>query len=145
MRENVPAHGRGGSGRAGRAQDPRRARDPLRRAPRPPCTTPARAVTYPRARSMSLMPRRRPSERASRPVRRQHLFHLLGARALLLVAVRESDRLSVVTTAPNASAAPAHDRIPLVLRPGESSVWLEPGFTALADRSSILLASESEH
>lgn len=58
------------------------------------------------------------SEKTGRPVKRQHLFRLPGARAFLLAAVREGDRFSVVTTAPNASVAPAHDRMPLVLGPG---------------------------
>lgn len=79
------------------------------------------------------------SERTGRPVRRQYLFRLPGARAFLLAAVREGDRFSVVTTAPNASVAPIHDRMPLVLGPGESSVWLGPDFAHLADRRCVSL------
>lgn len=82
------------------------------------------------------------SERTGRPVRRQYLFRLPGARAFLLAAVREGDRFSVVTTRPNASVAPVHDRMPLVLGPGESSVWLGPGFATLTNRSAIGLTSE---
>ena len=82
------------------------------------------------------------SERTGRPVRRQYLFRLPGARAFLLAAVREGDRFSIVTTAPNASVAPVHDRMPLVLGPGESGVWLGPGFAELANRSAIRLTSE---
>ena len=81
------------------------------------------------------------SERTGRPVRRQYLFRLPGARAFLLAAVREGDRFSIVTTRPNASVAPVHDRMPLVLGPGESSVWLGPGFAALADRNQTTLLS----
>jgi len=55
--------------------------------------------------------------------------------------VREGDRFSIVTTRPNASVAPIHDRMPLVLGPGESSVWLGPGFAALADRNQTTLLS----
>lgn len=51
---------------------------------------------------------------------------------------------SIVTTAPNASVAHVHDRMPLVLGPGESGVWLGPDFDRLADRSAIQLAAEPE-
>lgn len=84
------------------------------------------------------------SEKTGRPVRRQYRFRLPGARAFLLAGVREEGMLSIVTTAPNASVAPVHDRMPLVLGPGESSVWLGPDFASLADRSGIVLASEPE-
>lgn len=81
------------------------------------------------------------SERTGRPVRRQYLFRLPGAKAFLLAAVREGDRFSVVTTAPNASVAPVHDRMPLVLGSGESDIWLGPGFARLADRRNVSLTS----
>lgn len=81
------------------------------------------------------------SEKAGRQVRRQYLFRLPGARAFLLAAVREGDWFSVVTTAPNANVAPIHDRMPLVLGPGESSVWLGPDFARLADRRNVSLTS----
>ncbi len=84
------------------------------------------------------------SKRTGRPVRRQYLFRLPGARAFLLAAVREGDRFSIVTTRPNASVAPIHDRMPLVLGPGESNVWLGPDFAELANRSALVLASDPE-
>lgn len=80
------------------------------------------------------------NERTGRPVRRQHLFRLPGARAFLLAAVQQDGRVSIVTTAPNASVAPIHDRMPLVLGPGESSEWLGNDFASLVDRSHIQLA-----
>lgn len=61
------------------------------------------------------------SEKVGRLVRRRYLFRLPGARASLIAAVREGDRLSIVTTKPNASVVPIHDCTPLVLGPGESS------------------------
>lgn len=79
------------------------------------------------------------SERTGRPVRRQYLFRLPGTGAFLLAAVREGDRFSIVTTKPNASVAPIHDRMPLVLGPGESSVWLGLDFAHLADRRCVSL------
>lgn len=79
------------------------------------------------------------SERTGKPVRRQYLFRLPGARAFLLAAVREGEWFSIVTTKPNASIAPVHDRMPLVLGPGESGVWLGPDFAQLADRRCVSL------
>lgn len=58
--------------------------------------------------------------------------------------VQHEGRLSIVTTAPNADVALVHDRIPLVLGPGEFGVWLGPDFARLADRSGIQLATEPE-
>lgn len=84
------------------------------------------------------------SERTGRPVRRQYRFRLPGAGALLLAGVQHEGQLSIVTTAPNAGVAPVHDRMPLVLGPGESGVWLGPEFARLADRSGIQLATEPE-
>lgn len=84
------------------------------------------------------------SERTGRPVRRQYLFRFPGARAFLLAAVCEGDRFSIVTTRPNASVAPIHDRMPLVLGPGESATWLGQDFVVLSDRSALRLAAERE-
>lgn len=81
------------------------------------------------------------SERTGRLARRQYLFRLPGAKAFLLAAVREGDRFSIVTTKPNASVAPIHDRMPLVLGSGESDIWLGPGFARLADRRNVSLTS----
>lgn len=85
-----------------------------------------------------------PSERTGKPVRRQYRFRLPGARAFLLAGVCQDGRLSIVTTEPNASVAPVHNRMPMVLGPGESSVWLGPGFAALADRGRVPLSAEAE-
>jgi putative SOS response-associated peptidase YedK len=62
----------------------------------------------------------------------------------LLAGVWQGERVSVVTTSPNASVAPMHTRMPLVLGPGESSAWLGPDFAQLADRSGIVLNAEPE-
>lgn len=85
-----------------------------------------------------------PSERAGRPVRRQYHFCLPGARTFLLAAVRLDGRLSIVTTEPNASVAPVHDRMPLMFGPGESGVWLGKDFATLVDRGSIRLTYGAE-
>ena len=77
-------------------------------------------------------------------VRRQYRFRLPGARAFLLAGIYEDGCLSIVTVEPNASVAPVHNRMPLVLGPGESSVWLGPDFERLANRDGIDLQVEPE-
>lgn len=84
------------------------------------------------------------SERTGRPVRRQYRFCMPGAKAFLLAGVQEDGRLSIVTTEPNAAVSPVHNRMPLVLGPGESAVWLGPAFATLADRSRIRLDATPE-
>ncbi|HIY50428.1 MAG TPA: SOS response-associated peptidase [Candidatus Olsenella avicola] len=85
-----------------------------------------------------------PSATTGKPVRRQYRFRLPGARAFLLAAIREGGSFSVVTTAPNASVAPVHDRMPLVLGPGESDIWLGPDFSTLSNRDGIELRHDAE-
>lgn len=71
--------------------------------------------------------------------KRQVRYQLRGHGVFLMACVREGDRFSVVTTRPNADVSPVHDRMPLVLAPGESRVWLGPDFATLADRRNIAL------
>lgn len=84
------------------------------------------------------------SEKTGKPIRRQYRFRLPGARAFLVAAVQQDGRFSIVTTKPNASVAHIHDRTPLVLGPGESSVWLGSDFASLADRGKLQLSSQAE-
>ncbi len=79
-----------------------------------------------------------------RPARRQVRFNLAGHGIFLLACVRTEDRFSVVTTVPNAEVGRVHSRMPLVLGPGESRVWLGPDFATLADRSGIRLDTQVE-
>ena len=62
----------------------------------------------------------------------------------LLAGVWQDERLSVVAASLKASVAPMHTRMPLVLGPGESSVWLGPNYAELADRSGIVLEAVPE-
>lgn len=96
------------------------------------CLVPVRAFYEPHATETV------PSEKTGKPVRRQYRFRMPHA------GVQQEGRLSIVTTVPNASAAPVHDRMPLVLGPGESSIWLGSDFARLADRSAIQLTAEPE-
>lgn len=90
------------------------------------------------------MTERVPSLVTGKPIKRQYRFRLPGARAFLLAAVQQDGRFSIVTTEPNASVAPIHDRMPLVLGPGESSAWLGSDFASLANRSKLQLISRAE-
>lgn len=74
--------------------------------------------------------------------RPQVAFQLAGHRIFLIACVRQGERFSVVTTEPNASVSPVHNRMPLVLGPGESSVWLGDDWPSLADRSAVRLDRE---
>ena len=62
-------------------------------------------------------------------------FRLPGFRVFLLAAVQQGGRFSIVTTPPNPDVATYHTRMPLVLGPGESGVWLGPDFASLAERA----------
>ena len=84
------------------------------------------------------------SEHTGRLVRRQYRFCFPGASAFLLAAIQSKGCFSVITTEPNADVAPIHTRMPLVLGPGESGIWLGPGFGGLADRGGIRLDSRPE-
>lgn len=84
------------------------------------------------------------SEKTGKPIRRQYRFRMPGTRAFLLAAVQQDGRFSIVTTEPNVSVAPVHNRMPLVLGPGESSVWLGSDFASLAGRSKLQLNYRAE-
>jgi putative SOS response-associated peptidase YedK len=71
-------------------------------------------------------------------------FALPRHAVFLLAGVYEDERFSIVTTTPNADVAPIHSRMPLVLAPGESRVWLGPDFARLANRSTIKLVAQPE-
>ena len=84
------------------------------------------------------------SEKTGKPRRMEHRFTLPGHKVFLLAAVAENGRFSIITTEPNRSVAPIHNRMSLVLGPGESAIWLGPDFASLADRSHIILNAEAE-
>lgn len=75
---------------------------------------------------------------------RQVRFTLPGSQVFLLAGVRQEERVSIVTTEPNADVGFFHQRMPLVLAPGESPIWLGPNFATLADRSAIRLSATPE-
>lgn len=66
-------------------------------------------------------------------------FALPGHQVFLLAGIHDNGRVSIVTTPPNADVLPMHSRMPLVLGPSESTIWLGPDYASLADRSHIKL------
>lgn len=91
------------------------------------------------------------SQKTGRAVKRQYSFAGEDGAPLLLAAVRDGDCFSIVTTEPNAVVAPVHNRMPLVLQPGEARWWLRaswPDFVAnwqkLANRNGMQLTATPE-
>lgn len=83
-----------------------------------------------------------PSPKTGRLIKRPYQFRVPGEDIILLGATYEEGRFSLVTTEANASMAPIHHRMPLVIRPEELPLWLSNGYQRLADRSTILLDAE---
>ena len=51
---------------------------------------------------------------------------------------------TIITTTPNAVAAPIHDRMPAILRPEDESLWLDHSQTNASDLLSLLAPYPSE-
>lgn len=80
--------------------------------------------------------------------KRRYGFRTPSGAPLLLGAVHQEGSFSVVTTEPNDSVEPIHDRMPLVLTAEEARMWLDPStpleiIERLADRSIIALEAET--
>lgn len=80
-----------------------------------------------------------PSARTGRPVKRQYAFERADGAPLLLAGIHDKGRFSLVTTEPNAAVAPVHNRMPLVLGPGEPALWLTGVYEPLLDRGAVAL------
>lgn len=83
-----------------------------------------------------------PSPKTGKPIKRQYEFRVPGQEVVLIGCIWRDDAFSMVTTEANASMAPFHHRMPLVVRQEELSLWLGPDYRRLADRSSIRLEAE---
>ncbi len=81
---------------------------------------------------------------SGRQVKAQYLFESPDVTPLLLAAVEADGCFSIVTTTPNASVVPIHDRMPLVLTQRELPLWFGPDYAVLADRSAIALTAQPE-
>ena len=87
---------------------------------------------------------KRYSDKSGKLVKQQYRVSFDGAKAFFMAGVFQDGRFSIVTTTPNNTMASIHDRMPLVLGPGESSIWLGPNFVMLADRSGLRLLAEPD-
>lgn len=76
--------------------------------------------------------------------KRSFAFCSPDGETLLLGAIFQGDRVSVVTTAPNRQVEPIHPRMPLVLSFSEVPQWLGPTWQGLADRSACELKVSPE-
>ena len=85
-----------------------------------------------------------PSARTGRPVKRQYAFEPRDGAPLLLAGIHDRGRFSLVTTEPNETVAAVHNRMPLVLGPGEPALWLRGVYGPLLDRGAIELSVAPE-
>jgi putative SOS response-associated peptidase YedK len=58
---------------------------------------------------------------------------------MFLAAIYTDDHFSIMTTAPNSTVEPIHDRMPVVLDQSELDIWLYGDYASLFDRSKTLL------
>lgn len=79
------------------------------------------------------------SFKTGKPIKRPYRFAIDDRMPTLLAGVWQRDEFSVLTTQPNGSVSPVHNRMPLVLRPSEVRTWLYGDFASLADRSDMEL------
>lgn len=81
------------------------------------------------------------SPKTGKQIKRQYLFTVSGEPLFYLAGIFEEDHFSVMTTKPNASMEPIHDRMPVALKQKEAATWLQGDFAALLDRDGIDLES----
>ena len=60
---------------------------------------------------------------------------------------QDQDRFVILTTAANPSVAPVHDRMPLILEPGELEQWVfdEKGAEAILQKTPVMLRCSGEY
>ena len=78
--------------------------------------------------------------RTGRTSKQQYFFTNPRLPLVLLAGVFEEDHFSVVTTEPNESVSPIHDRMPLVLEQQDARGWLGVDFAELARRTPAALS-----
>ena len=76
--------------------------------------------------------------------KQHYLFTLPSSPLFFFAGIYETDRFSLMTTEANASVAPVHKRMPLVLAQDELDTWLFGNYASLFDRSGIPLFCEPE-
>lgn len=80
------------------------------------------------------------------PHRTPHHFSLASGQLFALAGIWEQwqgtsaaplESLCLLTTTPNAMVAPIHDRMPVILRPDQEDIWLNPTLTEPADLAGL--------
>ena len=85
------------------------------------------------------------SERTGRTIKQQYMFTIPRMPVIFIGGIHRSHEYSMVTTRANASMAPVHPRMPLILHPTELTTWLGPDYMRLADRSAVPLDAQPVH
>lgn len=69
----------------------------------------------------------------------RYSFHDPENPLTLIAGIYQQDHFSMVTTQPNSTMKPIHNRMPLVIKPEELRQWLFQNFTSLVDRANFKL------
>lgn len=85
------------------------------------------------------------SEHTGRTIKQQYMFTIPRMPVIFIGGIHRSHEYSMVTTRANASMAPVHPRMPLILHPTELTTWLGPDYMRLADRSAVPLDAQPVH
>lgn len=85
-----------------------------------------------------------PSPKTGRPIKRQYLFQRAGTNLTFVAGIYENGDFSMMTTEPSEWMQDFHDRMPVVIDPGEFDQWLYgDDYPALLDRSSMKLVAQA--
>lgn len=87
------------------------------------CVVPAAAFFEPHREEMGIKPPY--AGRPEKKVKQTYRFVSKAGLAILLAGIWQEDRLSIVTTEPDDSVSPVHDRMPLVLSFDQALPWIE--------------------
>lgn len=83
------------------------------------------------------------SQKTGKEIKQQYYFRSPESNVLLLAGIYELGHFSIMTTEPNRWMQPIHNRMPVVLRPGEYDQWLHGDYTALFDRTNVELIAQA--
>ncbi len=86
-----------------------------------------------------------PNELTTWPIKQQYMFTIPRMPVIFIGGIHRSHEYSMVTTRANASMAPVHPRMPLILHPNELTTWLVPDYMRLADRSAVPIVAQPVH
>lgn len=81
------------------------------------------------------------SPRTGKDIKRQYLFTMPSSPFLFMAGIYRDDRFSIMTTEPNTTMKPIHDRMPIVLEQDELNLWLHGDPREFIDRAAINLNS----